>query len=131
LRPGPGRGKKPVWLATGAAWTGLDLRDEETEEALQDWILTDLVIPRCPMGRNRTAAHVARVSRLGFEQELLDAAFTLRQGLGRLIRREGLKKRNIRFLDGRTYTKRGLFHKVNLLLRTYPKHQEAHPALRG
>jgi Rad3-related DNA helicase len=122
-------GKRPVWLATGAAWIGLDLRDEAAEEAADDWILTDLVIPRSPMGRNRTAAHIARISRLGFEQELLDAAFTLRQGLGRLIRREGLAKRNIWFLDGRIHTKRGLFHKVNILLRNYPKHQECHPAL--
>jgi ATP-dependent DNA helicase DinG len=123
------KGKRPVWLATGAAWTGLDLRDEEAQEASDDWILTDLVIPRSPLGRNRTAAHIARVSRLGFEQELLDAAFTLRQGLGRLIRREGLEKRNIWFLDGRICTKRGMFHKVNVMLRTYTNRKEQHQAL--
>ena len=121
-------GKRPVWLATGPAWTGLNLRDDLVKNASDDRILTDLVITRSPMGRNRTAAHMARVSRLGFEQELLDAAFTLRQGLGRLIRREGLRDRRIWFLDGRIYTARGTFYKINALLRTYPHHGGEHAA---
>jgi CRISPR type IV-associated DEAD/DEAH-box helicase Csf4 len=113
-------GKRPVWLATGAAWTGLNLRDDLAVDASDDRILTDLVITRSPLCRNRTATHMARVSRLGFEQELLDTAFTLRQGLGRLIRREGLKRRRIWFLDGRIHTKRGTYYKIHALLRTYP-----------
>ena len=121
-------GGRPVWLATGPAWTGIDLRDELAANASYDRILTDLVITRSPLGRNRTAAHVARVSRIGFEQELLDAAFTLRQGLGRLIRREDLRDRRIWFLDGRIHTKRGTFHKINALLRTYPHHGGKHAA---
>ncbi len=52
------------------------LRDELADDALDDRILTDLVITRSPMCRNRTATHMTRVSRLGFEQELLDTAFT-------------------------------------------------------
>jgi Rad3-related DNA helicase len=119
-------GDRPVWLATGPAWTGLDLRDELAENASDDTILTDLVITRSPMGRNRTAAHLARVSQIGFEQELLDAAFTLRQGFGRLIRREDLRDRRIWFLDGRIHTRRGTFHKANALLRTYPHHGGKH-----
>jgi Rad3-related DNA helicase len=119
---------RPIWLATGPAWTGLDLRDELATDACDDRILTDLVITRSPMGRNRTAAHLARVARLGFEQELLDAAFTLRQGLGRLIRRENLEDRRIWFLDGRIHTKRGTFHKANALLRTYPHAGGKHAA---
>ena len=114
-------GKRPVWIATGPAWTGLNLRDELAGNAADDRILSDLVIARSPMGRNRTAAHMSRVSTLGFEQELLDAAFTLRQGLGRLIRREGLKERRIWFLDGRIHTKRATFYKVSSLIRTYPR----------
>jgi ATP-dependent DNA helicase DinG len=121
-------GKRPVWLATGPAWTGLNLRDELEKNASDDRILTDLVIARCPMGRNRTAAHRARREWLGFDQELLDMAFTLRQGFGRLIRREGLSDRRIWFLDGRIYTKRGTYQKVNALLRTYPHHGEKHAA---
>lgn len=114
-------GQRPVWIATGPAWTGLNLRDELAENAADDRILTDLVITRSPMGRNRTAAHMSRVSTLGFEHELLDAAFTLRQGLGRLIRREGLKDRRIWFLDGRIHTKRATFYKFSSLIRTYPR----------
>jgi CRISPR type IV-associated DEAD/DEAH-box helicase Csf4 len=114
-------GERPVWIATGPAWTGLNLRDELAENAADDRILTDLVITRSPMGRNRTAAHMSRVSTLGFEHELLDAAFTLRQGLGRLIRREGLQDRRIWFLDGRIHTKRVTFYKVSSLIRTYPR----------
>ena len=121
-------GNRPVWVATGPAWTGLDLRDELAKNASDDRILTDLVITRNPMGRNRTAAHLARVARLGFEQELLDAAFTLRQGLGRLIRREDLKNRRIWFLDGRIHTKPGIFHKTNCLLRMYPHRGGKHAA---
>jgi ATP-dependent DNA helicase DinG len=121
-------GERPVWLATGPAWTGLNLRDDLAKNASDDRILTDLVITRSPMGRNRTAAHMARVSRLGFEQELLDAAFTLRQGLGRLIRREGLRERRVWFLDGRIYTERGTFYKINALLRTYPHRGGKHAA---
>ncbi len=109
-------GNKPVSPSTGPTWTGLNLRDESAESASDDRILTDLVITRSPFGRNRTATHLARVSRLGFEQELLDAAFTLRQGLGRLIRREDLIARRIWFLDGRIHTKRRTFHKINALL---------------
>jgi len=52
------------------AWTGLNLRDDLAKNASDYRILTDVVITRSPMGRNRTAAHMARVSRLGFEQEL-------------------------------------------------------------
>jgi CRISPR type IV-associated DEAD/DEAH-box helicase Csf4 len=55
-------GERPVWIATGPAWTGLNLRDELAENAADDRILTDLVITRSPMGRNRTAAHMSRVS---------------------------------------------------------------------
>ena len=61
------------------------------------------------MGRNRTAAHIARFSPLSFEQEMLDAVLTLRQGLRCLIRREGLRERRVWFLDGGIYTARGTF----------------------
>lgn len=121
-------GKRPVWLATGAAWTGLNLRDELAQKAADDRILTDLVITRTPMGRNRTASHMARVSNLGFDQELLDAAFTLRQGLGRLIRRDGLRDRRIWFLDGRIHIRRSTYHKINVLLRSYPLRGGKHGA---
>jgi hypothetical protein len=52
-----------------AEWTGLNLRDERAVDASDDKILTDLV--------NRIATHMARVERLGFDQELLNNAVAL------------------------------------------------------
>ena len=97
------KGERPVWLATGAAWTGLDLSDAAVpdERAADDLLLTDLVIPNLPFGLDRTTTHIARIGRIGFGAEIIGVQRRLRQGLGRLIRREGLQKRRIWILDGR------------------------------
>lgn len=118
-------GQKPIWLAVGSAWVGLDLADElvPDEEAHNDLLLTDLIIPNVPFGMSRTTTHVSRISRLGFGVEAVATQRLFRQGLGRLIRRQGLVKRRIWILDGRlmhpasaTYT-RGL----NRVLSPYLK----------
>ena len=64
-------------------------------------LLTDLVIPALPFGMNRTLTHMQRVENAGFVAEKQSALFMLRQGIGRLIRRPGLKHRRIWVLDGR------------------------------
>ena len=74
------KGIRPIWLATGGAWTGLDLTDEGVTEPTEDNLLTDLVIVRIPLGRSRSVAHQIRVEKLGFEEEFFAAAFLLRQG---------------------------------------------------
>lgn len=96
-------GQRPIWLATGAAWTGLDLADEtiSDKDASHDVLLTDLVMPNLPFGLDKTTSHVSRVNRLGFGIETVATQRRLRQGLGRLVRREGLKHRRIWLLDGR------------------------------
>lgn len=96
------QGKRPVLLATGGAWTGLDLRDASIpdEHAHLDLLLTDVVIPNIPFGLNRTTTHTSRVARL-FSFEASATALLLRQGLGRLIRRPGLLHRRIWLLDSR------------------------------
>jgi ATP-dependent DNA helicase DinG len=96
-------GSRPVWLATGAAWTGLDLADDRLDDsqAAQDNLLTDLIIPAMPFGLDKTTTHVARVSRLGFGLESRATQRRLRQALGRLVRRDGLLNRKIWILDGR------------------------------
>ena len=96
-------GQKPIWLATGAAWTGLDLRDTRIpdEQASEDVLLTDLVMPNLPFGLDRTTTHQARTERIGFVAEIIGVQRRMRQGLGRLVRREGLKHRRIWILDGR------------------------------
>lgn len=96
-------GERPIWLATGSAWTGLDLADEEVtdEESFKDLILTDLVIPNLPFGLQRNTTHVAKVARLGFSIEQTATQRMFRNGLGRGVRRDGLKLRRYWVLDGR------------------------------
>lgn len=96
-------GRRPIWIGTGAAWTGLDLADDlvPDDNAAEDLLLTDLVIPNVPFGLDNTTTHVTRVNRIGFGMESMATQRRLRQGLGRLVRREGLKHRRIWLLDGR------------------------------
>jgi hypothetical protein len=96
-------GERPIWLALGGAWTGIDLKDERfpDTEAHKDVLLSDLVIPALPFGLNRTTTHEARTAWSGFMAESLEALNTFKQGLGRLIRREGLVDRRVWVLDGR------------------------------
>jgi ATP-dependent DNA helicase DinG len=97
------RGERPIWLAVGAAWTGLDMADEKMDDknSQLDLLLTDLVIPALPFGLDKTTTHVSRVKKIGFTAESIAAQRRLRQALGRLVRREGLLHRKIWLLDGR------------------------------
>lgn len=102
FREAHARGERPVLLATGGAWTGLDIKDLRVpdEQASKDLLLTDLVIPNIPFGLNRTTTHAHRTNIFfGFESSATLLLF--RQGLGRLVRRPGLEHRKIWVLDGR------------------------------
>lgn len=96
--------QRPVWLATGAAWTGLDLTQPEKAPEDDDTI-TDLVVTRLPFGLSQSLGQKVRMAmqrRDGYLQEALDCARRLRQGLGRGVRRQGLKRNRRYFvLDGR------------------------------
>lgn len=105
-------GTKPLWLAVGGAWTGLDIGGHDPMQRLlalasipaeQDNVLTDLVIPRLPFGTNQTITHLRRKTmNSSMPWDLLDAAFRFLQGMGRLVRRKGLPhNRKIWILDGR------------------------------
>lgn len=105
-------GLKPIWLALGSAWTGLDVGGHEPMEALlglpallpqEDQVLTDLVVPRLPFGNNNSITHLRRIMMSpSVPWDMLDAAFRFRQALGRLVRRKGLtRNRRIWVLDGR------------------------------
>ena len=113
-------GSRPIWLATGPAWTGLDLRDELADDPTEDNILTDLIILRLPFKQNRSVIHEARVKKLGINQEFLQTAFLLRQGIGRLVRRQGLLNRRLWFLDGRVEKKGAGYRTITAVLRLYP-----------
>jgi len=97
-------GERPLWIALGGAWTGLDVNGAELGiKPEDDNLLTDLVIPRIPFSLNRAMTHIARMNSLSkVPWELLDTAMRFKQGIGRLVRREGLKNnRRIFILDGR------------------------------
>lgn len=97
-------GMKPIWLGTGAAWTGVDLSDHDVEPA-EDMMLADLLIPRLPVGLNRTLTHERRAQVAGFGIVAQEACWQLRQGVGRLVRREGVPSRNLWVLDPRLDSK--------------------------
>ncbi len=96
-------GKRPIMLAVGGAWTGLDLSDSAVP-AEDDTLLTDLVIGRLPVGLNRSLAMQIRIDKMGVRPLVFESLLTLKQGLGRLIRRADLQGRRIWMLDGRIST---------------------------
>lgn len=117
-------GERPIWLALGGAWTGIDLKDDRISdsEAEKDLLITDLVIPALPFGLNRTTTHEARTAWSGFMAESLETLNTFRQGLGRLVRRDGLLNRRVWVLDGRLASpdRRGMAEFLKVV-QSYPK----------
>ncbi len=112
--------EKPIWLAVGGAWTGLDVGGHDPYaklfgEALPahlDNVLTDLVIPRIPFKLNRSITHSYRVeNKKNVPWEIFEATFLFFQALGRLVRREGLpENRRIWVLDSRINNENGYVH---------------------
>jgi len=120
------QGVKPLWLAVGGAWTGLDVGGHVMEPKIphgEDNVLTDLVISKFPFGANRSMTHMARMQRNSTIQwELLDATFRTKQGIGRLVRVHGLPKiRRIFILDNRINDQKfiGFLHTIRLITRGY------------
>lgn len=124
------KGRKPVWLALGGAWTGLDINGKDiglmpSEISKKDNVITDLVIPKIPFGLNMTLAHTIRKQTRynSGKLEILDTAIRFKQGLGRLVRLEGQpKNRRIFMLDARVHDpkKRGFYSPIIQLVETYP-----------
>lgn len=96
--------KRPLWLALGPAWTGVDLveKDENGNDApaKDDRLLSDLIITRIPIGLTRSVTMEARVAS-NFKVTGYETLLRFKQGLGRLIRRKGLCDRRLLLLDGR------------------------------
>lgn len=127
-------GKRPIWFATGGAWTGLDIGGHEPLKILlgreplppaQDNVLTDVVIPRLPFGLNKSITHEYRVRRHpSTPWEIIDMLFRLKQGVGRLVRRSGLPhNRRVHLLDARIHrpTFTMINERVRGLFAAYPK----------
>lgn len=112
-------GERPMMLAVGGAWTGLDLSVEGYENAL-----TDLVIPVAPFGATKTITHEYRVQRFGILSVAYAAAIVLKQGLGRLVRHPDTPaNRRIHFLDARQHMPEmaGLFAPIKRHLDRYSR----------
>jgi len=127
-------GARPILLGLGGAWTGVDLRDERYSDAdaHKDLLLTDLVMPALPFGLNRTTTHEARVAWAGFAVEKDQALRSFLQGLGRLVRRDGLRHRRLWVLDGRLSDplRRGLVSEFVRVVQDYPMRREFDVPLR-
>lgn len=125
-------GERPIWIAVGGAWTGLNLSLPEISPE-QDNLLTDLVIPRMPFGTNKSiTAEVKKLTSSKHLQLLGDASSTLKQGVGRLIRRPGLQSnRRLFFMDSRVYSKerKAVLNMLNTLFRAYEKRGQLPRAL--
>lgn len=96
-------GKRPVLLALGVAWTGVDLSDKEVSPD-KDLLLSDLVIGCLPIGLNRSSTMAARIEAQGTYPIVNEALMTLQQGLGRAVRSEGAANKNIWMMDGRIWS---------------------------
>jgi ATP-dependent DNA helicase DinG len=116
------RGIKPVWLATGSAWTGMNLTDDrEGSLAKDDRMLSDLVITRLPIGIARSLTHERRKALQGFAVVTTEAVFQMRQGIGRAVRREGVPDRNLWVLDSRIDGKEGWAATFRSALKPYAR----------
>jgi CRISPR type IV-associated DEAD/DEAH-box helicase Csf4 len=95
--------KRPLMLALGGAWTGLDLSLPGVPPD-EDNVLTDLVIPLAPLGVNRSITQEHRRRRRGVLVDAMAALVVFRQGIGRLVRAEGIPtNRRLHFLDARMH----------------------------
>lgn len=96
-------GERPIMLALGTAWTGIDLKDHAASDET-DTLLTDLVIARLPIGLNKSNSMTSRIERMGMHPIINECLLTFKQGIGRLIRRENVQHRRLWVLDGRLFT---------------------------
>lgn len=113
-------GQRPVWLGLGAAWTGIDLSDNLHPDSPElDTMLSDLVITRIPVGLNRSLTQERRVAIGGFKIINQEACWQLRQGLGRLVRRPGVKGKNLWVLDARLDGKETWLSPIRKILSQY------------
>ena len=102
FRAAHSQGKRPVLLAVGVAWTGVDFTDKSAASG-KDFLLTDLVIGCLPIGLNRSSTMAARLETQGLYPLVREALMTLLQGLGRAVRSETATNKNIWILDGRIW----------------------------
>jgi len=91
-------GKRPVLLGLGGAWTGMDIHKKD-----DDAILSDLIVACLPVGFNRSTTMQGRKAKFGIAPVAKEALTLLKQGIGRLVRSELAKDKNLWILDGRIW----------------------------
>lgn len=96
-------GQRPILLALGVAWTGVDLTDKAVPPE-KDFLLSDLIIGCLPIGLNRSSTMARRVELQGVLPIIKEALMTLTQGLGRAVRSERSAPKNIWVMDGRIWS---------------------------
>lgn len=114
-------GKKGIWFAVGQnAWTGMDLRDRKGSPK-RDNMLTDLVIPRLPFAGSNSPVMREMAERLGKWISVSAMLLLFKQGLGRLIRSQGVAhNRRIFMVDPRVHM-HSYGTSVKTLLKPYRK----------
>lgn len=121
-------GLRPILLAVGVAWTGVDLVDDVPPA--EDFLLTDLVVVRLPINLGQSTTSRSRAANMGLYPMIQECLLNFKQGLGRLIRRDGVTDRKIWVLDGRIHPAYSWPGMVRLtagarrLLRDYPKRKD-------
>ncbi len=114
---------RPVWIATGSAWTGINLTDPNTpkEHPELDLKLTDLVIPRFPISGSGSLAQERRRKIIGIGATIQYGVWVMKQGIGRLVRRRGVVGRNLWILDCRINERGVIGERFSALLDKYHK----------
>lgn len=106
-------GERPIWLATGAAWTGINLT------AAGESQVSDLVIARLPVGLHRSIAQAVHSrGRARFEAKATETYWQTAQGIGRMVRSPKDKDRHLWVLDARALHE-PLYTPIRLLLEAY------------
>jgi CRISPR type IV-associated DEAD/DEAH-box helicase Csf4 len=100
--------RRPIWIATGVAWTGMDLGD----------YVSDLVIPRLPFRLQHTM--ISKMRHRKWAGSKNETAFMFRQGIGRLVRTPCARSKRLYVLDGRIWLKEGNYYEVfRAILNSY------------
>lgn len=117
------QGLRPIWFGIGGAWTGLDVSGKDVGvPAGSDNVLTNLVITRLPIGLKRSTFVYTSGSGFNIFKESFESYLIFKQGLGRLIRRDGLPpNRKITVLDPRVSSNQSnfLFKTLQSALKPY------------
>lgn len=105
-----GKGKRPIWISQGPAWTGLDVPDETIDT---------LIVTRIPFLRPEVA-DTSGEKNGNYSKQASTMMMTLKQGIGRLVRSRNAGPKKVYVLDGRIHTNARKSAKPALaLLKTY------------